>query len=136
LTAESLHLFRIVALHALVRLGLFFVRVNPFGPVDRDLLVLGLLFLEAGPEVGILVFLSQAYSNMAPFHVPFGFLDVYFTEESHLETENLAFVVVSLEGEDSLGAQVDLLFVKVGHLDRNEDHLLTLGPFDVWENFR
>jgi len=66
---------------------------------------------------------------MATLHVPLGIFDDYLSKWSEREAEDFAFVVAALEGEDALGAQVDVLLLKLSQLDGNEDHLLALRPF-------
>jgi len=57
LAAESLPLPGIF--HALVSLFTLVVGVDPLGPVGLDLLVLNLLFCDAGPEGSLLVNFNQ-----------------------------------------------------------------------------
>ena len=105
------------------------------GPVGLDLVVLDLLFLEAGPEACVLIFLSEAYNDVAALAIPLRIGYINFSKWSQGKAVAPSFVVSALKSENTLFRELDVLLVELHDLNCDVHKFLTLGPLQVWVNF-
>lgn len=124
----TLHLWGVNSSEAFLSFFLLLILIDPFLPVDLNVLIFLFVFGKSGPEFFWFVLFNEGEKQMEASFGPFGLLFVDFLEE--FKCEGIFFgVTFSLEC-DGGWCEIDLFVLDVLKLNFKEYSVFSLGPLD------
>lgn len=124
---NTLHLRGVEAAKTLIGIFFLFILINPFGPVDLNVLIFLGGLDESGPEGAIGILFLEDEEHVEAGLAPFGLFGEHLIEEFKLEGVFFSSAF-SLEIE-MCGREVNFFVGDVHEVELDEDAVFALGPF-------
>ena len=111
-----------------IRVLFFLILVNPFAPIDLNILIFVLVFQQSRPESTISILLLHDKEQMETSFGPLWFFWHNFLAE--FEVERVFFLTTSACESDVGWGKIDFLFSDVHERHFEEESVFALGPPD------
>lgn len=108
----------------------FFILVNPFCPINLNILIFSSAFSESWPKWFCCIFLMQNNQEMETGFSPFRLLRINSIKKFKIEW--IFLVITDSMKCNSSFSEIDFLLLNIPKANFNEDSIFSLSPLENW----